>query len=115
MLATLSRTPWTRLGSDVTSWASWSKSSWPKTTTNRTVSTRKVSITRPVARPRFMCRESGPTAGSIATDANHDMSTVKNTAPPSPMTKPKNVAMASSAMTTQPTFHTLRGESSTTR
>ena len=62
-----------------------------------------------VAKPRFMRRASRSTAGAIAMAANHDMSTVKMTLPPSWMMNCSISPRAMTASTTRPTRHTLPG------
>ncbi len=66
-------------------------------------------MTTPVAAPRFIRSPSLATAGSIAIAANHEMSRVKITEPPSSSTNHRNAPSATTAAAASPARHTLPG------
>ena len=66
-------------------------------------------MTTPVAAPRFIRSPNLATAGSIAIAANHAMSRVKITEPPSSSTNHRNAPSAMTAPATSPVRQTLPG------
>ena len=98
-----------RSGISRISWAIWSTSSAPNMRKKTAAPTMAVTITSRVAAPRFIRRESQLTSGAMAIAANHDIRTVKRTAPPSSSRKYRNMPSAMTPSTTRPVRHTFDG------